>query len=214
MCARFGLELTGEQLALYFSLPGPIEEIEPLPEVRPTNRVPVVLDKGAGRQLELQRWWLVPSWWRKDPKELPSLFNARAEGIAEKPSFRSAFKTRRCLIPASCFYEWGKAPGGKQKFVIRRADRQPLTFAGLWEEWCPPGAEPLRSCTIITTTPNRVMEPIHTRMPVILGAAEWEAWLDAGSSAGHLQSLLRPCPDEWVEAVPETDGQQRLAWDD
>jgi putative SOS response-associated peptidase YedK len=204
-----------EELARYFGVEGPIPEGEPLPEIAPTNQVPVVLDVGEGRQLELQRWWLVPAWWRKDTKELPSLFNARAEGIAEKPSFRSAFRSRRCLIPATCFYEWVKAPGGKQKFQIRRADHQPLAFAGLWEEWSAPDAEPLRSCTIITTTPNRVMAPIHTRMPVILGEAEWEPWLDAKAPSGLLQALLQPCPDEWILAAPVASQQQQLfAWND
>jgi len=214
MCARFGLELTGEQLALYFALPGPVPEMDPRPDVRPTTQVAVVLDEGEGRRLELQRWWLVPSWWRKDPKELPSLFNARAEGIAEKPSFRSAFKSRRCLIPASGFFEWAKTPAGKQKFAIRRADRQPLAFAGLWEEWRPAEAEPLRSCTIITTTPNRVMEPIHSRMPVILGEAEWAPWLEAGTASELLLSLLQPCPDHWIEATPVSSAQRLLTWDD
>lgn len=211
MCARYGLELTAEELALYFSVPGESPDVPPLPDIPPTTQVPVILDEGQGRRLELQRWWLVPAWWRKDTKQLPSLFNARAEGIAEKPSFRGAFQSRRCLVPASAFYEWAPAPGGKRKFAIRRADREPLAFAGLWEEWRPPGAEPLRSCTIITTTANRVMAPIHTRMPVILGKADWEPWLEAGTASEHLQSLLQPCPDEWIEAVPVASGQQLLA---
>jgi putative SOS response-associated peptidase YedK len=213
MCAGFGSELTSQQLALYFSLPEAVPEVEPNPGVRPTDQVAVVLDAGEGRRLELHRWWLIPAWWRNDPKALPSLFNARSEGIAEKPSFRSAFRSRRCLIPASCFYEWAMTPGGRQKFVIRRTDRQPLAFAGLWEEWRPAEGEPLRSCTIITTTANDVMSAIHTRMPVILDAADWDAWLDAQTPLEVVHSLLRPCPNDWIAATPVSTGQQRLALD-
>ena len=142
----------------------------------------------------------MPGWWKKELKELPSLFNARAEGIAEKPSFRSAFKSRRCLIPASCFYEWRGPKGAKEKMRIARVDGAPLALAGLWEEWRQPDGTPLRSCTIITTTPNAVMEPIHNRMPVILGEESWDEWLLPHPQPADLQHLLRSCPAEWIEA--------------
>jgi len=201
MCARFGNTLTSEELSLYFSVPGAV--LRPRPEVRPTNQIPMVFQQDGVRVVDEARWWLVPSWWKKDLEELPSLFNARAEGIAEKPSFRSAFKHRRCLIPASCFYEWSGPKDAKTKHRIARVDGQPLALAGLWEEWRQPDGETLRSCTIITTTPNAVMEPIHNRMPVILGADAWDEWLLPHPQPTDLQHLLQPCPAEWIEARAE-----------
>jgi len=133
---------------------------------------------------------------------LPSLFNARAEGIAEKPSFRSAFKHRRCLIPASCFYEWSGPKGAKTKHRIARADGHPLALAGICEEWPQPDGALLRSCTIITITPNAVMEPIHNRMPVILGADYWDEWLSPHPQPADLQHLLRARPDPWLTVQP------------
>jgi len=202
MCARFGNTLTSEELSLYFSLPGVNPRLMPRPDIRPTNQIPMILQQDDVRAVAEARWWLVPAWWKKDLKELPSLFNARAEGLAEKPSFRSAFKARRCLIPATCFYEWSGTKGSKQKHCISRADGAPLAFAGLWEEWRQPEGEPLRSCTIITTTPNAVMEPIHNRMPVILGVEDWDEWLRPHPQPADLQHLLQPCPAEWLQARP------------
>lgn len=200
MCARFGNTLTSEELAIYFSVPG--EALRPRPDIRPTNQIPMILQQGGHRAMEEARWWLVPAWWKKELKDLPPMFNARAETVAEKPSFRSAFKSRRCLIPATCFYEWSGPKGSKQKHCISRADGAPLAFAGLWEEWRQPDGEPLRSCTIITTTPNAVMEPIHNRMPVILGADAWDEWLLPHPRPAELQHLLAPCPAEWIQARP------------
>lgn len=202
MCARFGLELTGEQLALYFALPGVTPNLTPRPDVRPTNHIPMIVQQDGTRVVEDARWWLVPSWWKKDLKSLPSLFNARAEGLAEKPSFRSAFKSRRCLIPTSCFYEWSGTPGHKEKHRIARVDGNPLALAGLWEEWQQPEGELLRSCTIITTSANEVMEPIHNRMPVILSADAWDEWLAPHPHPTELQHLLQPCPAEWITVQP------------
>jgi len=198
MCGRYGVEHTGAQLALYFDLVKPVPEFEPKAELCPTDTVPTVVGRDDGRHLDLQRWWLVPSWWKQELKALPSLFNARAEGIAEKPTFRGPFRRHRCLVPASYFYEWAKTPAGKIKTRIERPDGAPLAFAGLWDEWRPPEGERVRSCTIITTTPNHVMEAIHTRMPVILGPDTWDEWLSPGTAIADLQHLLQPCPDDWL----------------
>jgi putative SOS response-associated peptidase YedK len=199
MCGRYGVEHTGQQLALYFNLMQPLPNFEPAAELCPTDTVPTVVAREDGRHLDLQRWWLVPSWWQKELKALPTLFNARAESLTEKPIFRGALQSRRCLVPASYFYEWTKTPRGKLKNRIERADGAPLAFAGLWEEWRPPEGDPLRSCTIITTSPNHVMEPIHTRMPVILGEDEWDEWLSPATRAADLLHLLQPCPDDWLK---------------
>ena len=126
MCARFGNTLTGEQLSLYFSLPGPGPQVTHRPDIRPTNQIPLILAQDGPRAVAEARWWLVPSWWKKELKDLPPMFNARAETVAEKPSFRSAFKSRRCLIPATCFYEWTGDKGSKQKHRIARVTGVPL----------------------------------------------------------------------------------------
>lgn len=202
MCAGYANTLTEEQLKLYFSVPGNLSAIQPRPSVRPTDPVPVVLEENGTRVLTEARWWLVPSWWTKRLHELPALFNARAETLTEKPSFLNAFKSRRCLIPATCFFEWSGTAGKKQKHVITRRDGAPLAFAGLWEEWRQPDGQALRSCTIITTTANEVMAAIHTRMPVILAASDWDEWLSPASPPAELQRLLTPCPAEWIEQRP------------
>lgn len=149
----------------------------------------VIVDGGV-RHVDAFHWGLVPLW-AKDPKIGSKMINARAETLAEKNAFKSAFRKRRCLIPADGFYEWRKpaqdaAASGtgkrapKQPFFVSRPDGEPYAFAGLWEVWRGPDRdqEPLRSCTIITTSPNDVMATIHDRMPVILPASAWESWLD------------------------------------
>jgi putative SOS response-associated peptidase YedK len=201
MCGRFGVVHTGAELAGLFELVE-VPDVPPQLELCPTDPVPAVTEQADGRHLELYRWWLVPSWWKKELRELPTLFNAKGETLAEKPMFRSAFQSRRCLVPASYFYEWSKGAGGKQKLRISRRDAQPLALAGLWEEWRQPDGTPLRSCTIVTTSPNAVMAQVHTRMPVILGPEGWAEWLSPDSKPDELQHLLRPCPDEWLEIGP------------
>jgi putative SOS response-associated peptidase YedK len=141
----------------------------------------------------------VPSW-AKEASIGNKMINARAEGIAGKPAFRAAFRQRRALVLADGFYEWQKLEGGrKQPVLIRRRDRQPFAFAGLWESWRSPDG-PLETSTIITTEPNELAAQIHNRMPVILDAADHDTWLDAGRPGG--EELLCPCPADWLEALP------------
>lgn len=141
----------------------------------PTTPVPIVTSDNHERTLEMMRWGLVPSWAR-DMKSGYATFNARADGVAVKPAFRSAWKAgRRCLILADGFYEWRKTD--KQPFFITLGNRQPMTMAGLWETWGPAGVEPVRSCTVITTDANALIRDIHDRMPVIIGPEDWAAWL-------------------------------------
>jgi putative SOS response-associated peptidase YedK len=152
--------------------------------------------------LVLLKWGLIPSW-SNDEKIGYKLINARSETVAEKPSFRSAFKHRRCLIPASGFYEWQKqGTGRKQPFFISMRDGELFSFAGLWERWHDPEGEEVQSCTIQTTTANEVMQPIHERMPVILGPSAEEQWLDRRASADALRSLLVPYTSADMEAHP------------
>jgi putative SOS response-associated peptidase YedK len=148
--------------------------------------VPVVYETREGERIgELMRWGLVPSW-AKDPSIGHKLNNARAEGVFEKPSFRQAIRKRRCLLPASGFYEWqvtGGAKAPKQPWYISAKDGEPFAFAGLFEAWRPTtDSEWLLTCCVITTEPNALMAPIHDRMPVIIERAQWAAWLARGTS--------------------------------
>lgn len=145
-----------------------------------------------------RRWGLVPSW-AKDEAIGSKLFNARAETIQEKPSFRSAFKRSRLLVPVSGFYEWGTIAGRKRPYFIHPSEGEHWWFAGLGETWPGPGG-PVESFTVITTEANRAMAELHHRMPVILGPEDAEAWMDPSAPPEALQSLLRPCPNGWIEA--------------
>ena len=155
--------------------------------------------------IDFFHWGLIPSW-AKDPKIGNRMINARSETLAEKPSFRSAYKRRRCLVLADGYYEWQKIPGEKTKqpVYIRLKSQKPFAFAGLWEVWKGEGMdEPLRSCTIITCPPNAVLAEIHHRMPVILSAEAYGAWLVPDEQSSEvLQPLLVPYADEEMEAYP------------
>ena len=157
-------------------------------------------DKGE-RLIVPVRWGLIP-FWADDPGIGDRMINARSESITEKPAFRHAFKSRRCLIPADGFYEWKKEKGGKQPYYIRMCDERLFVFAGLWDRW-EKGDQPIESCTILTTSPNELVQPIHDRMPVILAQAEHDMWLDPDyPDSEGLLSILRPYPAEEMEAHP------------
>jgi putative SOS response-associated peptidase YedK len=147
------------------------------------------------------RWGLVPSWAR-DARQAP--INAHAETAADKPTFRAALRKRRCLVPASGFYEWAALAGGrrKQPYCFRPGDERPWAFAGLWERWPGPDS-PVKSCYILTTGANELVRPVHDRMPIILPRQHWAAWLDPqAQGAGQLVPLLRPCPADAMRAYP------------
>ena len=160
------------------------------------------LDDAGGRVLRMNKWGLIPAW-SKDPKIGFSLKNARAETVDEKPAFRSAFKSRRCLIPSSGFYEW-QPTGGKHKqpYYFRRSDGALLGFAGLWEHWRNSEGQSIETCSIITTTANGVVRPVHDRMLVILDPTQYGQWLDPRASAEELLVTLRPEAEEWMTAFP------------
>ena len=169
--------------------------------IAPTQTVFVVLDESP-KEFSAVKWGLIPSW-AKDRKIASSLINARCETVGAKPAFRSAFKKRRCLVPADGFFEWQKRGAAKQPFNIGLKGDEPFAFAGLWEAWKEPETgEWLRTCSIITTTPNELTAPIHDRMPVILPMNRRAAWLDPGSSGEELQSFLVPYPASEMEAYP------------
>ena len=200
MCGRFTLTSPAEVVAEFFGLAGQLV-LTPRFNIAPTQSVLVVRERGersAREAVELQ-WGLVPSW-AKDRSIGNKLINARAETVEEKPSFRSAFRRRRCLVVADGFYEW-QAPahkhGRKQPYWISSADGGPMAFAGLWEHWERDQDRALESCTIITTSANALMEPIHKRMPVIVEPADFATWLDPQAADARaldaLGNILRPC---------------------
>lgn len=162
--------------------------------IAPTQLVAAVRDTAGGdqRQLSQLRWGLIPSW-AKDAKIGSRMINARAETVAEKPSFRAAFKRRRCLVLSDGYYEWKKEGKTKQPFYIRMNDERPFAFAGLWETWRDEHDEPIESCTIITTTANELTKSLHERMPVILEDVDYDTWLDReNEDRGALEQLLQP----------------------
>jgi putative SOS response-associated peptidase YedK len=165
-------------------------------------------DGGSRRVLDTFRWGLVPSW-AKDLSVGHKMINARGEGLGERPAYRRALIKRRCVIPVDSYYEWQPRPGTKVKlpWAIHRRDGAPMAVAGLWEEWWDPagdpGAEPLRSCTIVTTSANSALAAIHDRMPVVFDATAMERWLDPELvDREELEALLRPAPPEWFDAYP------------
>jgi putative SOS response-associated peptidase YedK len=176
-------------------------DLLPRYNVSPSQSVAAIRHADGRRTLARLRWGLIPSW-AKDPKIDYQCINARAETVATKPAFRSAFKRRRCLIPADGFLEWQKLSAKKkQPYHIRLRDESVFTFAGLWECWHPPEGEPVETCTIVTTEANDLVRPLHDRMPVILDGGDRDAWLAPDAEAVLLQPLLRPFPAELMEAV-------------
>ncbi|HEX8440996.1 SOS response-associated peptidase [Archangium sp.] len=201
MCGRVTIQTPALALAREFALTGIRTALEqPRYNLAPTQLMPVVINDGA-RMLDAYRWGLIPSW-AKEASIGNKLINARGETVAEKPSFRSALKRRRCLVLVDGWFEWKQSTKPKTPFYFHREDGRPMAFAGLWEEWnAPDTGEVLRTCTLITTGPNRLMAPIHDRMPVILSPEAQELWLrPEPQEASLLQPLLVPNEDEPLEA--------------
>jgi putative SOS response-associated peptidase YedK len=202
MCGRYTLTVDAAVLAELFELE-PLTELKPRYNIAPTQQVPIVrTSRDVSREWATVRWGLIPSW-AKDTKIGNRMINARAETAADKPSFRSAFKHRRCLIPADGFYEWIETPAGKQPHHIRFTDRRPFAFAGLWERWSPEDDETVESCTILTTGPNDLIAGLHDRMPVILPTTRFDDWLTPGPLGPDVaEALLVPHSSQDMEAVP------------
>ncbi|MBC8365313.1 MAG: SOS response-associated peptidase [Actinobacteria bacterium] len=203
MCGRVVTSSTPEELAEYLGADEIVATLDaPDHNVPPTRPLPLVWEEtggpGCARKLGTARWGLVPSW-ASDPSVGNRMFNARAETVAEKPSFRSAFKRRRCLVPIDGFYEWGPATPGsagkKQPWFVHRADRDPLVLAGLWESRTVEGSGGLRTCTVITVDANEDLSAIHHRMPALLPPDGWSTWLDPDlDDRDLLEALLSPAP--------------------
>ena len=202
MCGRFTLSQSAEAIASVFQL-NQVPTLEPRYNIAPTQPVATVLQTSAReRQFQLLRWGLIPAW-AKDATMGSRLINARAETVAEKPSFRSAFRHRRCLVIADGFYEWRRQDGKKQPFYFRMQNQQPFAFAGLWEHWQDPKGEAIDSCTILTTEANELLQQIHERMPVILNPKDYDLWLDPTvQKLEQLQQLLQPYSSTAMTSYP------------
>jgi putative SOS response-associated peptidase YedK len=205
MCGRFTLTTSRHELAELFQA----TEVE-LPAALPQYNIPPSaqvlavrqLDEHEGRQLLPLRWGLIPAW-TKDPAIGNRLINARAETAAEKPSFRDAFRRRRCLVLADGFFEWKKQGGKKEPYYLRLRDGGPFAFAGLWDRWRDPQDQRVETCTILTTAANELVRPLHDRMPVILDPVGYARWLDPGlNDPKALQPLLHPFAAEQMIAYP------------
>ena len=216
MCGRYVATTPPSLLAERFGAQEVVDEEEageaasPRWNVAPSTRVwAVVTSRSSGmRRVGPFRWGLVPNW-AKDPSVGNRMINARAEKLRTSSAYKRALQRRRCIVPADAFYEWRRSPSGrgkKQPFLIRRRDGEPLAFAGLWDLWRPrdePEAEPVRSCTIITTEADELVGRVHDRMPVVLSRRHWDGWLDPGNEDLDVVSgLLVPVPALELEMFP------------
>ena len=199
MCGRYSLTADLAELAGRFEFDGDWDAFERRYNIAPTQEVLTVVG-GEKRRGGFMRWGLIPHW-AKDSKIGSRMINARAETVAEKPSFRTALRRRRCLVLADGFYEWQRVGKNKRPMRIVMRSGEPFAFAGLWETWRDPEGTVIPSCTIITTTPNDLLKPIHNRMPVILPRDIEEFWLDDSvDDPAALTSVLTPYPDDAMEA--------------
>jgi len=212
MCGRYVIISSPElirQLLGYLEQPN----FPPRYNVAPTQPVPVVRIEQGQRHFVLLRWGLIPSW-VKEPREFALLINARGETVNDKPAFRNAMKRRRCLLPADGFYEWKGERGAKRPYFVRRKDRAPFAFAGLWESWIGPNGEEMESAAIVTTQASPAIMPIHDRMPVMLGPDNFERWLDcANVEEREAAGLIAPVADEEIEAYEISSKVNRVAND-
>ena len=197
MCGRYFLHSNLDQLTeLFGELAGDVR-LMPRYNIAPSQPVPIIREDAQGtRHIALVRWGLIPSW-SSEPDSKFNLINARAETVAEKPAFRTAYRYRRCLIPADGFYEWQKTSDKhKQPYCFRREDGKPMALAGIWESWQAPDGSELESCAILVTAANSVVAPVHDRMPVILPETSFSPWLDRHQQRPQeLQKYLQPAVD-------------------
>jgi putative SOS response-associated peptidase YedK len=202
MCGRFALKAPAAELVKYFGLDECVDLMQRY-NIPPGTEIAAIRQSPAGqRVLHRLKWGLVPNW-TKDPNIGNRLNNARGETVADKPSFREAFKRRRCLIPADGFYEWSARGKLKQPWYISLKSGQPMAMAGLWEAWTSLTGDILRTCCVITTGPNDVMQAIHDRMPVLISPQDWGRWLSGPADA--VAKLVRPY-------VLSPDGDAMQAW--
>jgi putative SOS response-associated peptidase YedK len=214
MCGRYSL-FDPDKMYDRFSIVNRrlVRDIEPHYHITPGNYLPVVV-KHSPNQVELMKWGLVPHW-SKEPKVKYSTINARAENLTSSSVYREPFKTKRCLVPANGFFEWKQTATGKVPYFIHLKHEPMFAFAGLYDIWKDAEGKEFKSFTIITTTPNEIMQPIHNRMPVILRKADEEEWLSPDETDFEkLLHLLKPYPSEQMETYPVSTAVNRPMNDD
>ncbi|MFS0727780.1 SOS response-associated peptidase [Paenibacillus sp. 1P07SE] len=215
MCGRYSITISLDELLLFYHIADSrIPQYRPRYNISPGQPIPAIIHDGERNRLGELSWGLTPARMNQHPGK--PLINARSETVHEKPAFRELLRGRRCLIPADGFYEWQVlADGSKQPMRIVRKDRLPFAMAALYDIRLNPDGKRESSCVILTTAANDLMSPIHHRMPVILEAQAAERWLNRGTSdPRELQPLLRPCPDDWLEAYPVDRRVGRTQLDD
>lgn len=204
MCGRFVQRVPPEVIVEVLGTANALPNFPARFNAAPTDDIAVVRfdQRGGQRSLDLLRWGLVPRW-AKDLSIGSKMINARADTLAEKPAFRDAFRRRRCIIPVDCFYEWRREGKAKQPYAIAFRDKTPMALAGLWENWRDPAGNWTRTFTIITTDANDLLRPLHDRMPVILPAEAFSAWLgERPAEQAELQVMLAPYPADEMELWP------------
>jgi putative SOS response-associated peptidase YedK len=204
MCGRYRLSRRKQIIEEHFDSASGEEVWIPRYNVAPTQPVPVIRQnpKEPVRKLSLMRWGLIPSW-ANDSSAVARMINTRAETAAAKPAFRDALKSRRCLIPADAFYEWMRTGKTKQPYCFEVNQGELFAFAGLWDRWKNPGGDWIKSCSILTTTPNAVTSGVHDRMPVILDPENYEVWLDPGmQNVIAASELLKPYDARLMRRYP------------
>jgi len=216
MCGRYRLSRRKQLVEEYFDTASGNEDWNPRYNIAPTQPVAVIRQhpKGPIRKLSLMRWGLIPSW-AKDSSAAARMINARAETASTRPAFRDALKSRRCLIPADGFYEWMRMEKTKQPYCFEINDGELFAFAGLWERWKDPTGNWIKTCSILTTTPNAVTAPVHDRMPVILDPDSYDLWLDPGmTNVAAASDLLKPFDARQMRCFPVSGRINHVANDD
>jgi putative SOS response-associated peptidase YedK len=210
MCGRFALTDAPEEVAALFGYLD-VEDFPPRYNIAPTQPIAIVRQDHGKRQFALARWGLVPAW-VEEPRKFQLLINARSDSLLEKPAFKNAARYRRCLVPASGFYEWRRQGKSKQPFWVHPAAGGPMAFAGLWETWSDRDGGETDSACIVTTAANQLVAPIHARMPVVVAPEDFERWL-TGETEDAME-LLRPAPEEALKAYPVSDRVNKAEADD
>jgi putative SOS response-associated peptidase YedK len=216
MCGRYRLSRRKQLIEEYFDTSPWDDDWSPRYNIAPTQPVPVIRQhpKEPIRQVSTIRWGLVPHW-AKDASGSASTINARSETAAEKPAFRDPLKFRRCLIPADGFYEWKRTGAAKQPFCFEVNEGELFAFAGLWDGWKDSDGQWIKSCTILTTTPNSVTGAVHDRMPVILDPGSYDLWLDPGlQNVAAVSELLKPYDPALMRCYPVSTRINHVANDD
>lgn len=216
MCGRYRLSRRKQLVEEYFDTASDEPEWTPRYNIAPTQPVLVIRQnpKEPRRELSLMRWGLIPSW-AKDPSIAAQMINARSETAAAKPAFRDPLASRRCLVPADGFYEWRRSGRAKQPYCFEVNAGELFAFAGLWDRWKAPNGRWIRSCSILTTTPNAVTSAVHDRMPVILDRADYDLWLDPGmANVAAVSEMLKPYDARMMRCYPVSTRVNHVANDD